>query len=373
MQRIVRIVVTILGFVFGAGLASYLLGQAWLPEILPFALTTTAELAAYIILILLFGLIFFLLYPRLLAGIQNLTKEIEANMEGVRLSDIILSVSGLIIGLVIAMLISFAFIRIPFEWLSSTLTFGVYVLFGYLGFVLPMRKRDDILNGIQSLNFGKKDKDTTAAPKKTSGRKKGETTAPKILDTSAVIDGRIYDIAQAGFIEGPLVVPVFVLNELQLVADSSDDLKRNRGRRGLDVINRMQTDLDITVQISEVDYDDIAEVDTKLIRLAKEMDGKILTNDYNLNKVATVQGIDVLNINELANAVKPIVLPGEEMNVQLVKAGKEASQAVAYLDDGTMIVVENGRRHLNEQLPVIVTSILQTAAGRMIFAKPKGH
>lgn len=186
-----------------------------------------------------------------------------------------------------------------------------------------------------------------------------------------VIDGRIYDICKVGFMEGPLIVPVFVLNELQLIADSSDDLKRNRGRRGLDIINKMQNDLDVPVQISEEDYDDIQEVDAKLVRMAKETKCKILTNDYNLNKVATVQGAEVLNINELANAVKPVVLPGEEMKVLLVKAGKESGQAVAYLDDGTMIVVENGRKYIGDNITVIVTSILQTAAGRMIFAKPR--
>ena len=287
-------------------------------------------------------------------------------MEDVRLVDIALGVGGLVIGLIIAMLISFAFYQIPFPWVSSLLTAVIYIVLGYLGFTLPVKKRDDIVAAIQS---GKKDRDSAASTRKIS--KKKNNAAAKVLDTSVVIDGRIYDICKVGFMEGPLIVPVFVLNELQLIADSSDDLKRNRGRRGLDIINKMQNDLDVPVQISEEDYDDIQEVDAKLVRMAKETKCKILTNDYNLNKVATVQGAEVLNINELANAVKPVVLPGEEMKVLLVKAGKESGQAVAYLDDGTMIVVENGRKYIGDNITVIVTSILQTAAGRMIFAKPR--
>lgn len=287
-------------------------------------------------------------------------------MEDVRLVDIALGVGGLVIGLIIAMLISFAFYQIPFPWVSSLLTAVIYIVLGYLGFTLPVKKRDDIVAAIQA---GKKERDGSASTRKIS--KKKNNAAAKVLDTSVVIDGRIYDICKVGFMEGPLIVPVFVLNELQLIADSSDDLKRNRGRRGLDIINKMQNDLDVPVQISEEDYDDIQEVDAKLVRMAKETKCKILTNDYNLNKVATVQGAEVLNINELANAVKPVVLPGEEMKVLLVKAGKESGQAVAYLDDGTMIVVENGRKYIGDNITVIVTSILQTAAGRMIFAKPR--
>ena len=193
----------------------------------------------------------------------------------------------------------------------------------------------------------------------------------KILDTSAIIDGRIVDICKTGFLEGVLVVSGFVLEELRHIADSPDLLKRNRGRRGLDVLNKIQKEMDIPVQIYEGDFDDIPEVDSKLVRLAKTINGKIVTNDFNLNKVCELQGISVLNINELANAVKPVVLPGEEMLAQIIKDGKEAGQGVAYLDDGTMVVVEGGRRYIGETIEVLVTSVLQTAAGRMIFAKPK--
>jgi len=193
----------------------------------------------------------------------------------------------------------------------------------------------------------------------------------KILDTSVIIDGRIFDICKTGFVEGPLIIPAFILEELRHIADSSDALKRNRGRRGLDVLNRIQKELDIPVRIYEKDFDDINEVDSKLLKLGEILKGAVITNDYNLNKVAEFQGVPVLNVNELANAVKPVVLPGEEMVVQVIKDGKETGQGIGYLDDGTMIVVDGGKKHVGETIDVMVTSVLQTAAGRMIFAKPK--
>jgi uncharacterized protein YacL len=202
--------------------------------------------------------------------------------------------------------------------------------------------------------------------------KAGRGAIPKVLDTSVIIDGRIADLCRTGFLEGPLVVPSFVLEELRHIADSSDALKRNRGRRGLDILNQIQRDLKVPVKVHErAGSDPLAEVDTKLLRLARELGGKILTNDFNLNKVAELQGVEVLNINELANAVKPVVLPGEEMVVRVIKDGKEAGQGVAYLDDGTMIVVDGGKKYIGDSVGVLVTSVLQTAAGRMIFAKPK--
>ncbi|MCG7410662.1 TRAM domain-containing protein [Paenibacillus sp. ACRRX] len=193
----------------------------------------------------------------------------------------------------------------------------------------------------------------------------------KIMDTSVIIDGRIADICKTGFIEGTIVIPEFVLEELQHIADSSDLLKRNRGRRGLDILNKIQKELEVKVLIYEGDFDEISEVDSKLVKLAKLLKGKVVTNDYNLNKVCELQGVSVLNINDLANAVKPVVLPGEEIVVQVIKDGKEHGQGVAYLDDGTMIVVEGGREYIGTTMEVLVTSVLQTSAGRMIFAKPK--
>ena len=204
-----------------------------------------------------------------------------------------------------------------------------------------------------------------------SGRTQEGMARPKVLDTSVIIDGRIADICATGIIGGTLVVPKFVLTELQHIADSADSLKRNRGRRGLDILKMMQESGKTPISILDKDYDDVSEVDAKLIRLTHEMGGVVVTNDYNLNKVAGVQNVPVLNINELANAVKPLALPGEEMEAAIVKEGKEPGQGVAYLEDGTMIVVENGKRCMGETVIVIVTSVLQTAAGRMIFAKLK--
>ena len=193
-----------------------------------------------------------------------------------------------------------------------------------------------------------------------------------IVDTSVIIDGRIADIVETGFVEGSLIIPRFVLKELQLIADSSDPLKRTRGRRGLDILNRIQKDPNIHVKINETDYPEIPEVDSKLVKLAKSLDGKVFTNDYNLNKVAEFQQVSVLNINDLANALKPVILPGETMVIRIVREGKEMGQGVAYLDDGTMVVVNSGKDRIGQKLEVSVTSVLQTSAGRMIFAEIRG-
>jgi uncharacterized protein YacL len=201
------------------------------------------------------------------------------------------------------------------------------------------------------------------------GAEKQSRKSFKILDTSVIIDGRIADIADTGFLDGVVVIPQFVLRELQLVADSADSLKRNRGRRGLDILQRVQKMVTVSVQIVEDDFPTVREVDLKLIELAKVYEGKIITNDFNLNKVAQLQGVEVLNINELANALKPIVLPGETMRVFILKEGKEYNQGVAYLDDGTMVVVDNARKLIGKNVDIAVTSVLQTTAGKMIFGK----
>jgi len=224
----------------------------------------------------------------------------------------------------------------------------------YIGLVLGARK-GDMLN-LQALGG-------------LFGNEKGTRRQPKILDTSVIIDGRIADICEAYFLEGALVVPQFVLRELQLVADSPDSLKRQRGRRGLEVLQRMQKMPNLEVEVAEDDFPQVAEVDMKLIELAKRYDAKIVTNDYNLNKVATLQGLDVLNVNQLANALKPVVLPGEAMRVFILREGKEYNQGVAYLDDGTMVVIDGGRRAINKTVDIIVTSVHQTTAGKMIFGR----
>ena len=201
------------------------------------------------------------------------------------------------------------------------------------------------------------------------GQPSGERS--KILDTSVIIDGRIADICETGFIEGTLIIPQFVLRELQHIADSSDPIKRNRGRRGLDILQKIQKNPDVQVKIHDMDFPDIREVDGKLVAMAKALAAKVVTNDFNLNKVAELYGVSVLNINELTNALRPVVLPGEEIRVYVLKEGKEYNQGVAYLDDGTMVVIDNGRRHIGQTIDVCVTSVLQTTAGRMIFSRLK--
>ncbi|KLU40057.1 MAG: twitching motility protein PilT [Peptococcaceae bacterium 1109] len=273
-------------------------------------------------------------------------------------SELVGGTLGLVIGLIIAILITIPLPReIPIIGVFLPIITGL--IFGYVGLAVGVRKKDELL----SVFHRSGDK-----PYKLGGR---SGASPKILDTSVIIDGRISDITKSGFLEGPLIVPGFVLEELQHIADSSDVLKRNRGRRGLDILNKIQKEPYVTVEILDRDYEDITEVDTKLVRLAKDLEGKVVTNDFNLNKVCELHGVPVLNINELANAVKPVVLPGEELRVHVIKDGKEQGQGVAYLDDGTMIVVDGGRRFIGETIGVLVTSVLQTAAGRMIFAKPK--
>jgi len=236
------------------------------------------------------------------------------------------------------------------------------IFLGFTGLRIGLSKQEEIAEKLAALFQSRR--------KAASAEEESSYEEHKILDTSVIIDGRIADICKTGFIEGTLVIPEFVLEELQHIADSSDLLKRNRGRRGLDILNKIQKELDVKVLIYEGDVEE-GEVDSRLVKLAKVLHGKVVTNDFNLNKVCELQGVSVLNINDLANAVKPVVLPGEEIVVQVIKDGKEHGQGVAYLDDGTMIVVEGGRDYIGTTMEVLVTSVLQTSAGRMIFAKPK--
>ena len=300
-------------------------------------------------------------FPRSLLGfiigllVALFVMRIEQAIRKVPLRNIFGGVVGMIVGLLIAFLLAYglSFVSNIMEkqqvvpWIYALLT-GVM---GYLGLVLGAKKIEEFnLLGCEAL---KEDRDI------------------RILDTSVIIDGRIADICDAGFIQGTLLVPRFVLEELQYIADSSDSIKRSRGRRGLDVLNRMQKSTGITIEVSDHDFPKIKAVDAKLVALAKKIDGKLVTNDFNLNKVAELQGVKILNVNQLANAMKPVVLPGEMMNVKIIKDGKEPGQGVAYLDDGTMIIVDNAQRYQGASVIVTVTSVLQTTAGRMIFSEFK--
>ena len=273
---------------------------------------------------------------------------------------ILTAIIGLLIGLILGHLVSLGYSTLKIESLTSYSGIIRPLLYHLFGFAIMMYFviNNDSLVFLDKILPNKLDENVTQIPY-------------KILDTSVIIDGRISDICDTKFLEGILVIPNFVLYELQMIADSADSIKRNRGRRGLDILNKMQKDQSIMVKISDIDFKDTQEVDTKLVKLAKVMNAKIITNDFNLNKVAEFHGVHVLNINQLSNALKPIVLPGEEMQVALVKEGKDPDQAIGYLDDGTMVVVENGRKKMNNDVEVTVTSVLQTTAGRMIFTRLK--
>jgi len=277
-------------------------------------------------------------------------------------SALVAAMVGLIVGLLVAVLLAFPLSLLP-PPLSQVLPIVGALVFAWLGIsIFVMRQRD-----IFSIFRGRGVTGRLAA----EGAGTSNEGRSVLLDTSAIIDGRIADISRTGFISGTILVPKFVLAELQHIADAGDPLKRNRGRRGLDVLKRLQEEAAVPVRITDMDIAGVREVDDKLVILAKQMNYAVVTNDYNLNHVAQLQGVSVLNINELANAVKAVFLPGEALNVTIIQEGKELGQGVGYLDDGTMVVVDDGRRHMNQPLAVLVTKVLQTTAGRMIFAKPE--
>ncbi|XAM35834.1 putative PIN and TRAM-domain containing protein YacL [Terrisporobacter petrolearius] len=364
ISRIIRILISFLGAILGT--TSYLSLEKFFPQ-LSFGIENVYLVG--LVAGLLVGILFYLISPWFFNKVRRFVKILDTEISKYPQTDILLGVVGLIVGLVIAYLIVgglFGSIS-GMPLIKTILSIIIYIFMGYIGIKITLKSREDLFN------ISKLSRLSSSLGKDKSGKKDNTTKSipPKVLDTSVIIDGRIADICRTGFVEGKLIIPKFVLNELQHIADSSDDLKRVRGRRGLDILNIIQKELDIEVEITEKDFDDIPEVDSKLLKLAQVMNGKVVTNDYNLNKVAQFQGVEVLNINELANAVKPVAIPGEEMVAQVVKEGKESNQGVAYLDDGTMIVVEGGRKHIGETINVLVTSVLQTSAGRMIFGKPK--
>lgn len=294
--------------------------------------------------------------PYLIKSLFMFTSTVEKSLSAMSTQDLIAGTLGLFLGLIIANLVGLAFGSVPY--IGPYVSVALSIILGYLGMHLVVSKKSELAGWLHLHAEGSFDK-----------KKNKDHHTGKLLDTNVIIDGRVADIYRSGFLEGPIIVPVFVLEELQKIADSSDILKRNRGRRGLDILNHMRKNSKDDVIIVTNDFEDISEVDSKLVKLAREKNYKIVTNDYNLNKVAELQGVAVLNINDLAIAVKPAVIPGEQIFVQLVKSGKEEGQGVAYLEDGTMIVVENGSQCIGKEVPVIITSVLQTSAGKMIFAK----
>jgi uncharacterized protein YacL len=283
-------------------------------------------------------------------------------VEALSTAEFVTAVVGLLIGLLMGLLLGAPLSGLP-DPFGQWLPLGVSLFLGLGMLGLTVAKRKDLLLAAETVGLIRR---PTTEEQST---RRGDPHI--VVDTSAIIDGRIAEIVESGFIYGTLVVPRFVLEELQHIADSSDTLRRNRGRRGLEILNRMQKDASTPVEVVEDDVPDVPEVDAKLVALARERSRVILTNDFNLNRVAELQGVRVMNINSLANAVKPAVLPGEELRVRVIQEGKEAGQGVGFLDDGTMIVVEGGARHIDKDLDVAVTRVLQTVAGRMIFAQPR--
>ncbi len=366
LRKILRWLFTIIGVAVGSEITYLLIKHLKVDVIIGYEVIGFNRVMLIMCGGLIGGIILYLISPLVINLGRQSTRKVEKALQGTPASEIVIGIVGLLTGLIIAYLISSGPLKlIPFAWLGTILSVLVYGLLGYLGVSIASKKREDLFSLFFNMvkNQSKKDKEKTM--------RNESKASPKILDTSVIIDGRIADICKTGFVEGVLIIPSFVLEELRHIADSSDSLKRNRGRRGLDILNRIQNELLMPVEIVEKEFEELSEVDTKLLKLAQVMGGSVITNDYNLNKVAEFQRVPVLNINELANAVKPVVLPGEEMIVQVIKDGKESGQGVAYLDDGTMIVVDNGKKFIGETIGVIVTSVLQTAAGRMIFVKPK--
>ncbi|NLO56591.1 MAG: TRAM domain-containing protein [Thermovirga sp.] len=328
--------------------------------------------------VLLFALIGYLITPFFVRLLGFIALSFEKNLETLSWHDISVALAGLIAGLIVANLAALPFADLPV--VGSYMAVLLNVVLGYLGATLFLKRKEEI-HGMWSSIGGLKQRFSIRGKRtKESGDNNltelaiepgNERPAVKLLDTSVIIDGRILEIAATGFLEGPFILPRFILNELQAIADSSDPTRRTKGRRGLDIINELRQLSEVTVQILEVtlkDFD-VGSVDEGLVDLAKEINAKVITTDYNLNKIAQIQGVSVLNVNELANAMKPTLLPGESITVDVLREGKEPQQGVGYLDDGTMIVVENGEDYIGKRVEVVVTSMLQTSAGRMVFGR----
>lgn len=360
-EKILRAIFVLLFTVLGIVLSRQ--GETVLALLLPNSVLTETilgitfmSLAAMLVGGIFGAIIGSFISPYLIKSLFMFTSTVEKSLSAMSTQDLIAGTLGLFLGLIIANLVGLAFGSVPY--IGPYVSVVLSIILGYLGMHLVVSKKSELAGWLHLHAEGSFDK-----------KKNKDHHTGKLLDTNVIIDGRVADIYRSGFLEGPIIVPVFVLEELQKIADSSDILKRNRGRRGLDILNHMRKNSKDDVIIVTNDFEDISEVDSKLVKLAREKNYKIVTNDYNLNKVAELQGVAVLNINDLAIAVKPAVIPGEQIFVQLVKSGKEEGQGVAYLEDGTMIVVENGSQCIGKEVPVIITSVLQTSAGKMIFAK----
>ena len=375
IYRILRYVIAIL-----VGTAAYVGMDSLAPIIDPYLVSqfesfgdmslTIARISVLILGTLIGVIIGYLISSFILKQGLVIAKRLERILTHIPNQELIAGTIGLLFGLIIANLIGVAFNQVPI--IGPYIPIILSAIFGYSGLKIMARKGPEMYNNYVQQWSGEGPKKTSRFKMFSTHKSDKTTSTPKLLDTSVIIDGRIKELCNTGFIEGPLMVPLFVLNELQIISDSADATKRNRGRRGLDILKEMQDANKVAIEVIEDDYDDLTEVDSKLMRLALDKQWKLMTNDFNLNKVARVQGIEVLNLNELANVLKPALIAGEWIRVQIMKEGKEIHQGVAYLDDGTMIVVEDGKPYVGQTVEVMVTSILQTSAGRMIFARVDG-
>lgn len=362
MKRIFQILITLIGLALGIVILNAVNAATLLID-----KSGIIFIIANIVAGLVGGIVFYLISAPVSDKLISNFSNIELKISEIPASKLIVGTIGAILGIIIATLISrpLTSLQIPTvgNFIFVLLSILLYVGLGFLGWRVAIKNSDDFVNLFKP---NKENKELKSAFRLDRSK---NPASPKILDTSVIIDGRIVDIIETDFIEGELIISEFVLEELQHIADSPDDLKRERGRRGLDIVSEIKKSDKINLKITDQDYPNIKEVDSKLLKLALDMGGKVFTNDYNLNKVADVQGIPVLNINDLANALKPVVIPGEHMRIDVIKEGKGKNQGVGYLDDGTMVVVEDGDKFIDQTINVVVTSVLQTSAGRMIFVR----
>lgn len=362
MKRIFQILITLIGLALGIVILNAVNAATLLID-----KSGIIFIIANIVAGLVGGIVFYLISAPVSDKLISNFSNIELKISEIPASKLIVGTIGAILGIIIATLISrpLTSLQIPTvgNFIFVLLSILLYVGLGFLGWRVATKNSDDFVNLFKPNKEGKDLKPTLRLDRSKN------PASPKILDTSVIIDGRIVDIIETDFIEGELIISEFVLEELQHIADSPDDLKRERGRRGLDIVSEIKKSDKINLKITDQDYPNIKEVDSKLLKLALDMGGKVFTNDYNLNKVADVQGIPVLNINNLANALKPVVIPGEHMRIDVIKEGKGKNQGVGYLEDGTMVVVEDGDKFIDQTINVVVTSVLQTSAGRMIFVR----
>ncbi|MCW1713316.1 PIN/TRAM domain-containing protein [Caenicola nitritireducens] len=374
MKRLVRAVMVFICAAAGYQISKIVIEQNWWPSV-----TLLHPIATTVFIIILSACFGFILAPLFWFSVSKFAQFTESKLQNTSVPELTVSLLGLILGLLLANLIAMPMSRIP-GGIGVYIAVLLNVALGYLGLRFFAKRKDDIWGVITNIGDIK-----LRLPKRKKKSRNGEEeketdievapefyySIPKILDTSAIIDGRILDVAQSGFLEGTIVLPRFILAELQGVADSTDPLRRTRGRRGLAVVTELQKIRTLNIEIPETTLKDLEreKVDEALVVLARQLNGKVITTDYNLNQIAQIEGVSVLNVNDLANSLKPMLLPGENVEIDIIRIGKEAHQGVGYLDDGTMLVVEDGYKRIGERVKVTVTSMLQTSAGRMVFGR----